>query len=99
EGNAVVLGVGEIEDGQQHQLIADFIDAERPGDEPFHQLVEPKDDQRDCEAETVLVHERKVRKATVLPARAPGRTRQLPVGVANWIENALTSPPSIKSRL
>ena len=31
ERNAVVLGVGEVEERQQHQLIAELVDAERPG--------------------------------------------------------------------
>src|SRR5947209_6685384 len=40
ERNAVVLGVSEIEDRQQYQLVAELIDGERPRHHPFRQLVE-----------------------------------------------------------
>src|SRR5437868_11269180 len=56
ERNALVLGVGEIEDRQQHQLVADLVDAERTGDDPLRQLVEREHDQSDEEAQAVALH-------------------------------------------
>src|SRR3954462_6170773 len=51
ERNALVLGVSEIEDRQQHQLVANLVDPERTGHHPFRQLVEREHDQRDREPE------------------------------------------------
>src|SRR3954447_13587041 len=56
ERDAVVLGVGEVEEGHDHQLIADMPDAQRTGDDPLHELVERKDDERYKEAETARFH-------------------------------------------
>src|SRR5829696_3674668 len=49
--NPVVLGVGQVEDGKQHDLLADAIEVQRAGHDPFRQLVEYEDRKRDHEAE------------------------------------------------
>src|SRR5438445_10062011 len=45
ERNALVLGVGEIEDRQQHQLVAELVQRQRAGDQRLRQLVEDEDQQ------------------------------------------------------
>src|SRR5690242_6425775 len=45
ERNPLVAGEGEVEDRQQHQLVADLIEAERVRYRPLGELVEGKHDQ------------------------------------------------------
>ena len=56
ERDADVLGVGELEEGQQVELVADVIDAERAGDDPLHELVEAEHGERDKRAEGARLH-------------------------------------------
>jgi len=91
ERDALVLGVGEVENREEHQLVADLVDPERMGDRPFGELVEDEDDKRDGKSEPSLSHEERPRSG-----HRDRHPKRYPAGTANSgrICDCSSSPPS-----